>query len=93
MTAVMAAGDDDSERLEREVRRLSELLREKDVELDNVKTDLRVANSTIKVQEAEIRLLTDVIARDRTRVQAETAVAAQQIAAATAPQKRGQQDG
>jgi hypothetical protein len=80
-------------RAEREMRRLAELLREKEVELENVRTDLRVANSTIKVQEAEIRLLSDVLARDRTRVQAETAVAAQQIAAATAPTKRGQGDG
>jgi len=85
-------GNEEQERLEREVRRASELLREKEAELENVKTDLRVAQSTIKVQEAEIRLLTDVLARDRTRVQAETAIAAQQIASATAPQKRGQQD-
>lgn len=83
---------EDNDRLERELRRANELLREKDVELDNVRTDLRVAQSTIKVQEAEIRLLTDVLARDRTRVQAETAIAAQQIAAATAPPKRGQND-
>lgn len=85
-------GNDENDRLERELRRATELLREKDAELDNVRTDLRVAQSTIKVQEAEIRLLTDVLARDRTRVQAETAIAAQQIAAATAPPKRGQND-
>lgn len=77
-----------TEPLEAEIGRLARVVAERDAALLDVKTELKIAQSTIKVQEAEIKLLTDVIARDRTRVQAETAHAAQQIAAATVPLKR-----
>ena len=49
-------------------------------ELANLRDKLKEAESTIRLQALEIDELTAVIARNRKRVEAETAIAARQIA-------------
>ena len=65
-----------------EVRRLRALLEERDARIRDLRAELEDKNASIQIRNNQIAQLADVIARDRARVQAETAAYARQIAGA-----------
>lgn len=66
---------------ERENAMLRRQLANKEAELADKQAELRAAFRTIAVKKHELKLLAGIIARDRERVQAETAISSAQIAA------------
>jgi hypothetical protein len=61
------------------VQRLNSTVADRDRRILDLRTEVEELKSTVKIRDHQVELLADVVARDRTRVQSETAVFARQV--------------
>src|SRR5687768_7904291 len=71
--------------LQTNVSRLRMVLEDRESTIRDLRFQLEEERSRLKVRETEIAELAEVIARDRMRIQAETAIYARQVAEAKKP--------